>query len=330
MRTTRMPTARSWILFALPAAMALAGCDRSPTEPTSPPEGLEAAKGGNGGGGGGGTKTPSQLIAFVSDHELKGAIYTIKPDGTGLRRVTSPATNEWERFPEFVPGNESLVFTRYSNLMGTQSELYSVNLKSRKVTRLTNLGALTEYPAVSPDGSKIAFISSAQGQANLYLMNIDGSNPVRLSASSMPESYPDWSPDGAQVIFRRSTSANSWDGQILTFNVTTLQTAFVMECYVVRCTAPRWSPTGNVMIYERTSPDVGNLTELRSRTVGLDNDSPWESVGENKVGGWSPDGQSFVFRSSRLGGDIFVRTGNNPATLLFSSPGIAWDPTWSR
>ena len=58
------PCARSWVLPAV-VLDALAGCDRSPTEPFEMP--FEAAKGG--GGSGSGKPGLVERIAFASDHQ---------------------------------------------------------------------------------------------------------------------------------------------------------------------------------------------------------------------------------------------------------------------
>ncbi|MBN1218008.1 MAG: PD40 domain-containing protein [Anaerolineae bacterium] len=58
-------------------------------------------------------------------------------------------------------------------------------------------------PAVSPDGSKIAFMSSARGATNweIWVMNADGSNPQRLTENGSNDGLPAWSPDGQSIAF---------------------------------------------------------------------------------------------------------------------------------
>ena len=41
--------------------------------------------------------------------------------------------------------------------------------------------ARDDWPAWSPDGSKIAFASGRDGNAEIYVMNADGTNVVRLT-----------------------------------------------------------------------------------------------------------------------------------------------------
>ena len=58
-------------------------------------------------------------------------------------------------------------------------------------------------PAVSPDGSKIAFMSSTRGATNweIWVMNPDGSNPQRLTENGSNDGLPAWSPDGQSIAF---------------------------------------------------------------------------------------------------------------------------------
>ena len=55
------------------------------------------------------------------------------------------------------------------------------------------------YPAISPDGSQIAF--SYKG--DLYKVNADGGKAVRLTTHDAFDSNPVWSPDGGRkMLFR--------------------------------------------------------------------------------------------------------------------------------
>jgi hypothetical protein len=67
--------------------------------------------------------------------------------------------------------------------------------------RLTNNSARDESPAWSPDGLKIAFVSTRDGNREIYVMNVDGTNQTRLTTNSAEDNHPDWSPDGTQIAF---------------------------------------------------------------------------------------------------------------------------------
>ena len=68
-------------------------------------------------------------------------------------------------------------------------------------TRLTDNSDLDFSPSWSPDGTKIAFESSRDGNFEIYVMSADGSGQTNLTNDSVPDSQPSWSPDGTRIAF---------------------------------------------------------------------------------------------------------------------------------
>jgi Tol biopolymer transport system component len=57
------------------------------------------------------------------------------------------------------------------------------------------------FPDLSPDGSKLAFISERNGPPALYLAGADGRNPRKIDLPGVTPDRPRWSPEGNQVVF---------------------------------------------------------------------------------------------------------------------------------
>jgi Tol biopolymer transport system component len=64
-------------------------------------------------------------------------------------------------------------------------------------------------PALSPDGTKIAFVSNRNGSARMYIMNADGSDQNMLIADSGNDGEPAWSPDGLWIAFTSDRDGHS-------------------------------------------------------------------------------------------------------------------------
>ncbi len=64
-------------------------------------------------------------------------------------------------------------------------------------------------PALSPDGTKMAFVSNRDGRNQIYLANADGSGPQELIADGAQDGDPDWSPDGVWIAFTSGRDGHS-------------------------------------------------------------------------------------------------------------------------
>jgi len=102
----------------------------------------------------------------------------------------------------------------------------------------------SEHPAVSPDGTAIAFSSDVASTPDIWVVQRDRSALRRLTPfdDSFEES-PDWSPDGTKIAFgsnRQSGSYNIWVVDADGANPVSL-TDLASTSYD---SLPRWSPDG--------------------------------------------------------------------------------------
>jgi len=82
------------------------------------------------------------------------------------------------------------------------SDLHLLDVESGTVRRLTYSDSTNSAPAISPDGSTVAFMSSRTEKPQLWLLPLDGGEPRRLT--DLPQGVgggPVWSPDGSKVAF---------------------------------------------------------------------------------------------------------------------------------
>lgn len=66
-------------------------------------------------------------------------------------------------------------------------------------------------PAWAPDGKRIAFWTTRDGNAEVYVMDADGRNPVNLSRSPAMDVPIGWKTDGTQLLFRSNRDRRGYD-----------------------------------------------------------------------------------------------------------------------
>jgi Tol biopolymer transport system component len=125
-------------------------------------------------------------IAFGKPGRHGYRIYTIRPDGSGLRLLTPPSMTAEE--PSWSPDGRRIVFVHSRNDGG--ADLWAIGADGSNLTRLTHVANASDLtPDWSPDGSRIVFNRDRNGIGHLYAMNADGSDPVRLAVNGYE---PDW------------------------------------------------------------------------------------------------------------------------------------------
>ncbi len=106
---------------------------------------------------------------------------------------------------DVAAGDGSLVF----ELLG---DIYRLPIEGGEAVALTQGMAFDSQPKLSPDGSKIAFISDRDGTINLWVMDSDGSNAKKLSSGRQNRLIsPTWTPDGKAVVVSKLGTDSSFE-----------------------------------------------------------------------------------------------------------------------
>jgi hypothetical protein len=167
----------------------------------------------------------------------------------------------------------------------------------------------------SPDGTRIAFSSNADGNPDIYVMNADGSGIKQLTDNSAIDWNPSWSPDGTKIAF---TSGRDGDFDVYVMNADGSNTINVTNGWATADEDnAHWSPDGRYIAFDSTI--FGNWSvwitdplgkERWQLTVGADNE--W-------FDSWAPDGRAFLIDSNIQGDDDIYRYSFDPNDPLMAA-----------
>jgi serine/threonine protein kinase len=243
-----------------------------------------------------------------------------------FRPIASPLPFRFERLTE-APGEQiSANLTPdgrqviYASSERGKWDIYLQRVGGKTATNLTLGSALDDRePALSPDGTKIAFRSERDG-GGLFVMEATGENPVRIAAQGH---LPAWSPDGKSVVYSDDTfiTPNIRSAPTSRLHVLDLITGRERPLPTGDAVQPSWSPHGWRIAYWEIN--AGGQRDLE--TVGLDPGSRPVPVTRDPFLDWNPvwsrNGEYLYFISDRGGAMNFWRVRINERTgQLHGSP----------
>jgi TolB protein len=196
---------------------------------------------------------------------------------TGQREVVGDFPN-MAFSPRFSPSGKSVIMSLQQQ---GASNIWTMDIATKRLTRLTSTPAIDTAPSYSPDGQQIAFESDRGNSQQLYVMNADGSNQRRISPLGDGRySTPVWSPRGDVIAFTKQGGGSFSIGVMRTdgSGERILTEGFHNE-------GPTWSPNGRVLMFFRDpggnagpklfTVDLTGYNELQVPTPAYASDPAW-------------------------------------------------------
>jgi Tol biopolymer transport system component len=157
------------------------------------------------------------LLAFSATKEGAADIYTYNLSTGESRNLTGDLYGDFD--PTWSPDGRYLVFSSdrpvtgelESSLVPEGTEplvgefwdysLFKLEVATGEMTPLTPKGERAQYPAWSPDGKRICYVSNRNGIDNLYILELEGGEGYPVSNVLSGCMNPSWSPDGSEIAF---------------------------------------------------------------------------------------------------------------------------------
>jgi TolB protein len=134
-------------------------------------------------------------LAIVLTREGSSQIYLIRPDGSGIRRITFSGTIDTE--PNFSPDGQSLLFT---SDRGGSAQIYRMPIEGGAAQRMT-FGEGNNYsPRYSPDGKGFVYTHFNNGKFYIAAQDFQSGQVEILSAGGW-EKKPSYAPNGKLILF---------------------------------------------------------------------------------------------------------------------------------
>ena len=162
----------------------------------------------------------------------------VPDDGLARRPSHISVANNIESY-DLSPKGERALFA-------ARGDIFTAPIEKGPTRNLTHSsGAHDKWPAWSPDGSQIAFISDLSGEEELYLITQDGSKkPEQITSGGSAMRYqPEWSGDGKRIAF------GDKDGKIFVVTLADRKMTEIVDAPRGQIRDYVWSPSGAFLAF---------------------------------------------------------------------------------
>jgi TolB protein len=229
----------------------------------------------------------------ISQAQVLGKRYFGSPDEAGAKKTA----HEFAADIIAQMGGTSLLGTKIyfvSNRTG-HKEIWVMDPDGSNQRQISHFNSLSIMPAVSPDGTKIAFTSFARGNPAIFILSTDTGRrlPFYNQVASM-NATPDFTPDGKQLLYASTASGRA---QIYVANIDGSNLRRISNTPALEV-EPKVNPktvTDLVFVSGRSGPQQ----VYRMNMDGTDVQRLSNGEGEASNPCWHPNGQIIAFAWTR-------------------------------
>ncbi|CAM2010418.1 LpqB family beta-propeller domain-containing protein [Acanthopleuribacter pedis] len=148
---------------------------------------------------------PSAILEETQDRAAESA-----PRETGSSPVAAPSQGEASFLSRRSLGVAALVLLPFLGWLfqlissPTPPAPVAISTTPAKDVFLTNYPGRERQPALSPDGSRVAFVREQAGHRHIFMIDAHGNGERALTTAAADHDDPAWSPDGTRLAFTRS------------------------------------------------------------------------------------------------------------------------------
>jgi TolB protein len=208
-------------------------------------------------------------------------------------------------------------------------EIYVMDYDGSNQRQLTFYKSIAIQPAISPDGTRLAFTSFDKGTPRIVVINTETGRPVPFyNQEASLNANPNFSPDGKEIYY--SSTAAGHEAQIYAANLngTNFRRIGVAKAIQVE---PKVNPKNGSQMAFVQGPK--NQQIFLMNTEGANVERLTNGEGEASNPAWHPDGQHLLFSWTRgyaTGNfNVFLMDASNREyDQLTSSAGRNENPNW--
>jgi tricorn protease len=219
-------------------------------------------------------------------------------------------------------------------------DLWTAKLDGGIARRLTSHPGGEGWARFSPDGKRLAFVGSYDGNSDVYVMPAEGGEPKRLTYTPEPDRVLGWTPDGKHVSV--ASTHGAWGGFSPRLWLVPADGGVAVETKLKEIAMGSISPDGKTIAYHRGDSNLFNWRGYRGGTQGrisffeFATNRFWE-MPQGRENSWSPmwvgDDVFFVSDKSQGTVNLFVydtKTKRTEQLTRYADADIKWPSTDGR